>query len=58
MSLPSGSASTVQVKDCAVFCFSFDVMAVWGKGYIAEKLHDAVRSNSTVTSGRREGGYR
>jgi hypothetical protein len=33
-------------------------MAVWGKGYIAEKLHDDVRSNSTVTFGRREGGYR
>jgi hypothetical protein len=33
-------------------------MAVWGKGYIAEKRHDDVRSNSTVTSERGEGGNR
>jgi hypothetical protein len=48
-SLPSGSASTAQVKDWA---------AVWDEGYTAEKLHDDVRSNWTVTSGRRNGGYR
>jgi hypothetical protein len=33
-------------------------MAVFGKGYIAEKLHEDARSNSTVTSERRDGGYR
>jgi hypothetical protein len=35
MSLPSGSALVIQVKDCAAICFLPDVMAVWEKEYIA-----------------------
>jgi hypothetical protein len=37
-----------------------DVLAVWGEGYTAEELHEDVRSNPTMTSGRRlgDGGYR